>query len=248
MTQARNSARNVADRDEAGAAGDWQNIAVVGQPVAYGIAFLVLGLVAFVGDVAASIVRVSHEGGHMLAALITGHRVTRFELEEGDAETGSGVTYYNDGPVGWLSEIFNKFAGYATPPLAGLGGAYIIAGGNSWGVLVVGVVLLLAVLLIPKINPFALAVTGLLLAGILWALIAGVPGVQAALAVGLVWLMLIGGLVLQGHILRLVTVGDWAADERCRSGHLCGEQIPVRCPSENARRQNQAAGGKYMIS
>jgi hypothetical protein len=55
-------------------------------------------------------------------------------------------------------------------------------------------------------------------------------------------------LVLQGHILRLVTVGDWAADERCRSGHLCGEQIPVRCPSENARRQNQAAGGKYMIS
>ncbi len=57
-----------------------------------------------------------------------------------------------------------------------------------------------------------------------------------------------GRLVLQGHILRLVTVGDWAADERCRSGHLCGEQIPVRCPSENARRQNQAAGGKYMIS
>jgi hypothetical protein len=57
-----------------------------------------------------------------------------------------------------------------------------------------------------------------------------------------------GELVLQGHILRLVTVGDWAADERCRSGHLCGEQIPVRCPSENARRQNQAADGKYMIS
>ena len=146
---------------------------------------------AFVGDVAGSIVRVAHEGGHMLAALRTGHRVTGFELEEGDAETGSGVTFYNDGPVGWLSEIFNK---YATPPLAGLGGAYVIAGGNSWGVLVVGVVLLLAVLLIPEINPFALAVTGLLLAGILWALIAGVPGVQAALAVGLVWLMLIGGL------------------------------------------------------
>ena len=56
------------------------------------------------------------------------------------------------------------------------------------------VVLLLAVLLIPKINPFALAITGLLLAGILWALIAGSPSVQAAVAVGLVWLMLIGGL------------------------------------------------------
>ena len=45
--------------------------------------------------------------------------------------------------------------------------------GNSWGVLVVGVVLLLAVLLIPEINPFALAVTGRLLAGILWASLRG---------------------------------------------------------------------------
>src|SRR3954464_3383297 len=125
--------------------GDWQYITVVGEPVAYGIGYLVLGVVAFVSDVAASIVRVAHEGGHMMAALITGHRVTRFELKEGDAEKGSGLTGYNDGPVGWLSEIFNKFAGYATPPLAGIGGAYVIAGGNSWGVLVVGVVLLLAV-------------------------------------------------------------------------------------------------------
>ena len=56
-------------------------------------------------------------------------------------------------PRGWFGEVFNLFAGYATPPLAGLGGAYVIADGNSWGVLVIGVVLLLAVLLIPKINP-----------------------------------------------------------------------------------------------
>ena len=39
--------------------------------------------------------------------------------------------------------------------------------------MVVGVVLLLAVLLIPEINPFALAVTGRLLAGILWASLRG---------------------------------------------------------------------------
>jgi Peptidase M50B-like len=136
---------------------DWQKISVAGEPVAYGIGYLVLGVVAFVSDVAASIVRVAHEGGHMMAALITGHRVTGFELEEGDAETGSGVTYFNDGPFGWLGEVFNSFAGYATPPLVGLGGAYVIASGNSWGVLVAGVVLLLAVLLIPNINPYALA-------------------------------------------------------------------------------------------
>ena len=45
-----------------------------------------------------------------------------------------------------------------------------------------------------EINPLALAFTVLLLGGILWALLAGKAGVQAALAVGLVWLMLIGGL------------------------------------------------------
>jgi hypothetical protein len=186
--------------------GDWQNIAVVGEPVAYGIGFLVLVLVAFTGGVAATIVRVAHEGGHMLAALISGNRVTKFELNDGDEVTGSGRTSYRDGSVGWFSELVNMFAGYATPPLAGLGGAYVVADGNAWGVLLIGVVLLLAVLLIPEITPFALAVTSLLLAGVLWALIAGGPGVQAALAVGLVWLLLIGGLRMV--LVRNVQSGD----------------------------------------
>ena len=175
--------------------GHYQYIAVIGRPVAYGIGFLVLILVAFASEVTDSIVRVAHEGGHMLVALISGHRVTGFEMTEprGGQVTGSGKTTYK-GRIGWVSEIFNSFAGYATPPLVGLVGAHVVANGNSWGVLTASVILLLAVLLIPKINPFALAITGLLLAGILWALIAGSPSVQAAVAVGLVWLMLIGGL------------------------------------------------------
>jgi hypothetical protein len=175
--------------------GHWQYIDVIGRPVAYGIGFLVLILVAFASEVADSIVRVAHEGGHMLVALISGHRVTGFEMTEprGGQVTGSGKTTYK-GRIGWVSEIFNSFAGYATPPLVGLAGAHMIASGNSWGVLTAGVVLLLAVLLIPKINPLALTFTVLLLVGILWALIAGKASVQAALAVGLVWLMLIGGL------------------------------------------------------
>jgi hypothetical protein len=157
------------------------------------MAFLALVLIGFASEVAATIVRVAHEGGHMLAALISGHWVTEFKLEEA-GELGSGSTNYNHRPRGWFGEVLNLFAGYATPPLAGLGGAYVIADGNSWGVLVIGVVLLLAVLLIPKINPYALTVTVVLLVGILWALAAGSPKVQAALAAGLVWLMLIGGL------------------------------------------------------
>ena len=175
--------------------GHYQYIAVIGRPVAYGIGFLVLILVAFASEVTDSIVRVAHEGGHMLVALISGHRVTGFEMTEprGGQVTGSGKTTYK-GRIGWVSEIFNSFAGYATPPLVGLVGAHVVANGNSWGVLTASVILLLAVLLIPKINPLALTFTVLLLGGILWALLAGKAGVQAALAVGLVWLMLIGGL------------------------------------------------------
>jgi hypothetical protein len=47
------------------------------------------------------------------------------------------------------------------------------------------------------------------LGGILWALIAGGPGVQAELAVGLVWLMLIGGL-------RSVLIRTYGSDDARR--------------------------------
>jgi hypothetical protein len=187
--------------------GDWQNIAVVGKPVAYGIGFLVLVLVAFAGGVVRTIVTVAHEGGHMLAGLFFGRAITEFELTDGDEYTGGGGTLTK--PATGFGDVFILFVGYATPPLAGLGGAYVVAEGNAWGVLVIGAVLLLAVLLVPKINPLALAVTGLLLGGILWALIAGGPGVQAELAVGLVWLMLIGGL-------RSVLIRTYGSDDARR--------------------------------
>jgi hypothetical protein len=118
----------------------WQNIAVVGKPVAYGIGFLMLVLVAFTGGVASSIVTVAHEGGHMMAALASGRGVTGFELIEGNEVTGGGGTRYTRIRGTGVSDIVIKFVGYATPPLAGLGGAHAIAHGNAWGVLVIGVV------------------------------------------------------------------------------------------------------------
>src|SRR4051794_15852469 len=174
--------------------GQWQYIPVVGQPVASAMAFIALVLIAFATEVAAQIVRVAHEGGHMLAALLFGRRITRFGLQEASRADPLGSGGTGTDPKRGFGDVFIFFAGYATPPLVGLIGAHVIANGNSWGVLVAGVVLLLAVLLIPEVNSLALAFTVLLLGGILWALIAGGPGVQATLAVGLVWLMLIGGL------------------------------------------------------
>ena len=97
--------------------GHYQYIAVIGRPVAYGIGFLVLILVAFASEVTDSIVRVAHEGGHMLAALLFGRRITRFDLQEarGADPLGSGATHTD--PKTGFGDVFISFAGYATPPL-----------------------------------------------------------------------------------------------------------------------------------
>jgi Peptidase M50B-like len=169
-----------------------QDIPVVGEPVAFGIGLVALVLVALTGGLGASLVTVAHEGGHMATALLFGRGVTSFELtdEPGRMEGGTGVT----GIRGFgVSDLFIGFAGYAAPPLLGLGGAYVIADGNAWGVLWIGIVLLAAMLL-TNANALAAVITGLALAGVFWAAVAGGPAVPAAVAVGLVWLLLIGGL------------------------------------------------------
>jgi len=168
------------------------NIPVVGQPVAFGIGFLVLVFVAFAGGVADGLVTMAHEGGHMITSLMTGRGVRRFELTgKDDRVDGLTGTTTIDG-LG-ASDIIIGFSGYPAPSLAGLGGAYAIARGNAWGVLWVGIVLLLPLLLV-RSNDLALALTLIALGGIMWATIAGGRTVQAAVAVGLVWLLLIGGL------------------------------------------------------
>jgi hypothetical protein len=114
--------------------------------VAYGIGFAVLVLVAFTGGFAASLVTVTHEGGHMAMGLLTGAGVTSFTLTDkpGRMEGATRLTR----PLNLsVSNIMTGVAGYAMPPLMGLGGAYVVADGNSWGVLWIGIVLLAAVLL-----------------------------------------------------------------------------------------------------
>jgi Peptidase M50B-like len=186
--------RNVRDwhGEFAGVVGFHEYIPVVGRPVAYGIGFLVIVLLAFSGGVADSVVTVAHEGGHMITALMTGRGVMGFGLIGKDDRT-DGLTLVSGIRGFGASDIIISFAGYATPPVAGLIGAAVVARGNSWGVLWAAIVLLLAVLLV-RSNSTARTVTGLLAAGVLWAAVAGSVAWQAAVAVGVVWLLLIGGL------------------------------------------------------
>ena len=168
---------------------------LVGEPLAYGIGFVVLVAYAFAKSWAESLVTVAHEGGHMATLALTGRGHRGFELTEGKDREGNSTTEGGTDPVdtsfgiGWWMSVF---FGYATPPLAGLAGAHALAHGNGWGVLWAGIVLL-AVALLWANNGFARAVTALGLAGVLWAAIAGGPRTQAGVAFALVWLLLIGG-------------------------------------------------------
>lgn len=168
---------------------------LVGEPIAYGIGFAVLVVYGLAKSWAESLVTVTHEGGHMAMLALTGRGHRGFRLTEGKDSEGNPATNGGTQPVdnSWgVGKWMSLFAGYATPPLVGLGGAYVLTDGNGWGVLWAGIVLLTVALLWAN-NGLARAVTGLALAGVIWAAAAGSPRVQAAVAFALVWVLLIGG-------------------------------------------------------
>jgi hypothetical protein len=167
---------------------DVSGLPVLGQPVAWGTGFLVLVLLAW-GPTAqwlGPLVTVAHEGGHIVVLLLTGRGVEHFELTDG----GGGATQ----PVrnGWVSGILSGLAGYTTPPLVGLAGTALVLDGQAWSLLWATILLLLGAW-----SQFRGALAGIFLllagAGIGYVAYTGTPELQTAVAVALVWLMLLGG-------------------------------------------------------
>jgi hypothetical protein len=164
-------------------------VPVVGQPLAYGIGFGVLLLVVLGDSWTRSLVTVAHEGGHIIVGALTFRGPLGFTLKDG----GGGGTDFAKGH--WsVGDILTTFAGYPLPPLAGLGGAYLVRGGDTAAVLWIALVLLLAAFFQAK-NALANVVTVLAFLATGWAVLEGTADVKAEVAVGLVWWMLIGGAV-----------------------------------------------------
>ncbi|MCO1658321.1 M50 family metallopeptidase [Pseudonocardia humida] len=160
---------------------------VVGQPLAFGIGFVVLLLVVFTGTWAGSLVTVAHESGHIVGALLTLRDHAGFQLnDDGSAFTTVSRSRWSFGG------LIAAFAGYPLPPLLGLGGAAVVADGNAWAVLWSALALLVWAFM-QAANALANAVTLLASIGVGWVALTGSPELKAAIAVGLVWLMLIGG-------------------------------------------------------
>jgi hypothetical protein len=157
------------------------------------LGFLILVLVVFTDSWARSLVTVAHEGGHMVMAIITGRGYSHFFLSDGGGGATKGIK------AGWgIGDMAVTFVGYPMPCLLGLGGAAIIRHGHAWSVLWVALVLLLVTFFQAGSGSdeggwLAQVVVLLAFLGVGWVALNGSPYLQAAVAVGLVWWMLIGG-------------------------------------------------------
>lgn len=161
---------------------------VAGQPVVHVSGVIVVLLLATVPLWVEPFVTVAHEGGHIVVSILTGRYDGAFHVEQ---NSFGGATQAD---VSWgVGGILSALAGYLTPPLVGLGGAVLVLEGRSWSVLWASVLLLLGALFQAK-DLYTGLIVVLAGGGIGWAATAAPPEVQAGLAVGLVWLMLLGGI------------------------------------------------------
>ena len=165
------------------------DVAIVGEPVVYGAGFVALLLLVFAFPWADLVLSTAHEGGHMVLAVLTFRGFRSWRI----IGTGNAATTLVDGSWG-VGDFLVRLAGYLAPPLLGLGGAYLLADGNAWGILVIAAILFFGAFLYAR-EGLANVATAAALAGVLILLWRGSTFLQLTVAAGLVWLMLLGGVV-----------------------------------------------------
>jgi peptidase M50B-like protein len=182
-------------------------------------ALLALAVVAVrpLWRIARNAVTIAHEGGHALAALLTGRKLRGIRLE---FDT-SGLTLSAGRPTG-PGMIVTLMAGYIAPSLVGLAGAWIL-GGNRITLLLWLAVVLLLLMLINIRNAFGIVSVVITGAIVLAVSRYATPQVQAAFAYAGVWFLLIGGVRPVSELQKLRRRGrmrDSDADQLGRLTHV----------------------------
>ena len=153
------------------------------------VAAVALATVAYrpVWKVARNAVTIAHEGGHAVAALVTGRRLSGIRLH---ADT-SGVTVSYGKPYGF-GMVLTAVAGYIAPSLFGLGGAALLGLGHITALLWVCVGLLALMLLMLRnfYGLISVLITAAVAFVVSWYASARV---QAGFAYLAVWFLLFGG-------------------------------------------------------
>lgn len=175
---------------------------VVGQPVVYVAGFVVLLALGFARPWAEGLIRLVQLGGLAVAVVLFGNGVRGLQLQPSTTKPGGGMVHFAHLP-GHLGRAMS--IGLLAPPLLGLAGVYLVLAGRAWSLLWAVLVLLFAAYLKAH-DWFTVVVVLLAGAGIgLAATVAG-PAVQTAVAVGVVWWLLIGGVTtLTGIVLHPFT-------------------------------------------
>jgi len=183
----------------------WHHLAVwaahQGQPPSHllilGTGLLAAGAVASrrVWPVARTVVTIAHEGGHALAAVVTGRRLHGVRV----LHTSAGVTMTAGSPSG-PGIILTALAGYLAAPLLGLGAAALLASGHLIGVLVLSLAGLAGLMFAIRnaYGVLAVLLTGAAIVAVLWQRAAVT---EALLGYAMTWLLLFGGVrpVLELH-------------------------------------------------
>ena len=142
-----------------------------------------------------NVVTIAHEGGHALIAVLTGRRLYGIRLH---SDT-SGLTVSRGSPTG-PGMVATAAAGYLTPPLLGLAGAWLLAAGHLIATLWAALVMLAAMLVAIRnvYGAVAVLITGLT---ILAVSVLAPEKIQAAFGYLAIWFMLAAGLrpVLELH-------------------------------------------------
>ncbi len=196
------------------------------QPIPPQLLVVITALVALVAvavrriwRVVRNAITIAHEGGHALAAVLSGRRLQSIRLR---ADT-SGMTITRGRPTG-IGMIMTLTAGYLTPSLLGLAGAWLLSQRRITIGLWLCLVLLLAVLLMVRnlYGFIAVIVTGAVVFGVSWF---APPSTQAAFAYAGVWFLLLGGVRPVFELIRQRHRGeapDSDADQLARLTHLPG--------------------------
>jgi hypothetical protein len=143
-----------------------------------------------------NVVTIVHEGGHALAAILTGRRLTGIRLH---SDT-SGLTLSVGRPSG-LGMVVTTAAGYVSPSLVGLAGVGLLAA-DQVTVMLWGAAALLVAMLIMIRNAYgalALVVCGAVVVGLS---LYTSPNVQAAFGYGMTWFLLLGAVRPVGELWR----------------------------------------------
>jgi hypothetical protein len=172
-----------------------------------GLAALVVVSTRLPWRIARNVVTIAHEGGHALAALLTGRRLHGIRLH---SDT-SGLTLSAGRPTG-PGMILTLLAGYVAPPVVGLAGAWLLGGNRITLLLWVAVALLLAMLVLIRnvYGVLSLLVTGGIVLAVSWY---ASPQVQAAFAYTGVWFLLLGGVRPVVELQRLRARGRMPASD-----------------------------------